>query len=914
MSLTPGTRLGPYVVMHKVGAGGMGEVYRATDTKLNRDAALKILPEIFTADPDRRSRFTREAQVLASLNHPNIAGIYGFDDASGTAALAMEFVDGEDLSAIIARGAIPLRDVLSIARQVADALEAAHEQGIVHRDLKPQNIKVKADGAVKVLDFGLAKAFDPLASSSGEAMNSPTMTVRATQIGMIIGTAAYMSPEQARGKAVDRRADIWAFGVVVYEMLTGRRAFEGEEISDVLAAVLRQDIDWSVLPAATPPPLRRLLERCLDRDSRQRLRDIGEARVEIAKIESGAPDVSGIRGAAALTIAETTPWKRSLPVVFGLALAAAAAVAGWTLRPAPPPLTAVTRFSFTLSEGQQFTNTGRQVLSIAPDGSQFVYVANNRLYLKPMAEMSSLLIQGTEIAQGVMNPVFSPDGRSIAFYSSADRTLKRIAVSGGAAVTIGAIDPPYGISWEMDNEILIGQGAKGIVRVSANGGKPETIIAVDDAEQAHGPRMLPGGDSVLFTLALTSNAAAGTVGPERWNKAHIVAQSLRSGKRRVLIEGGSDARYVASGHLVYALSGTILAVPFDADALTVTGGPVPVIEDVVNANSATGTSQFSISQNGSLVFVPGGSEFSLQQLTWFDRAGKAVGTTGSPGGFAGINVSSDGKRFAVHRHEGGGGDIWVYETPTGAPMRLTFDPSQDNGMPVWSPDGRRIVFQSLRNGKWGLYEKNSDGTGAEDLLLESELVKTPMAWSPDGQSIAYGVLDPKNLSDLWVLRLDGDRKPSALLVSRFGENFSQVSPNGKWLAYISTESGTPHVYVKSFPRGDGKWQVSTADYGSFPRWRGDGKELFYLTGVDRGKMMSVEVNGSGSSFVAATPAELFAPGLYGAVTPGHRGNFFPYAVSPDGQRFLMPQPMSASKPSASPSINVILNWTSLLKK
>ena len=913
MSLTPGTRLGPYEVVSKIGEGGMGEVYRAKDMKLNRDAALKILPEGFTADPDRRARFTREAQVLASLNHPNIAGIYGVEDAAGTPVLAMEFVEGEDLSAIIARGAIPVTDALPLARQIAEALEAAHEQAIVHRDLKPANVKIRPDGTVKVLDFGLAKAIDsvPEGRHFSAAENSPTITTPAmTMRGMIMGTAAYMSPEQARGKTVDRRADIWAFGVVLYEMVTGRRAFEGHEISDVLAAVLRQDIDWTALPATTPPRLRRLLERCLDRDHRQRLRDIGEARVEIAKIESGASEVSVINtaSASALTMAPVPLWRRAVPVVLGLVLAAVAALAAWTLKPSPPQSTEVTRFSFTLPEGQQFTNTGRRVISIAPDGSQFVYVANNRLYLKPMSEMSSLFIQGTEMAQGIMNPVFSPDSRSIAFYSVADNTLKRIAISGGTAVTIAAIEQPFGISWGTDDKILIGQGTKGILRVSASGGKLETVIAVKDGELAHGPSMLPGGNAVVFTLA-----SASVGGLNRWNTASIVAQALTSGERKVLLEGGSDARYVPNGHLIYALSGTILAVPFDAQGLTVTGGPVPVIEGVA-ATRATGTSQFSISDNGSLVFAPGEIGGQLRQLTWFDRTGKTLETAGDPGGFAGVNLSLDGKRVAVHRHDSLGGDIWVYDASLRTPMRLTFDPSQDNGMPVWSPDGKRIAFHSLRNGKWGLREKNSDGTGAEDLLIESEWYQVPMSWSGDGQSIAYVVGDPKTLSDLWLLPLTGDRRATPLRQSKAQEEFPQLSPDGKWLAYVSGESGANHIYVTSFPGGDGKWQVSTGGLGSFPRWRSDGKELFYLTGMGQGKVMSVDVNGSGSSFVAGRPAELFEPGTWGLMPPGHQAGFFPWAVSPDGQRFLMPQPVAGDKASASPAINVILNWTALLNK
>jgi Tol biopolymer transport system component/predicted Ser/Thr protein kinase len=904
MSLSSGTRLGPYEVIAKIGAGGMGEVYRATDTKLGRDAALKILPESFTADPDRRARFTREAQVLASLNHPNIAGIYGFEDAAGTPVLAMEFVDGEDLSAVIARGAVPLADAVPLARQIAEALEAAHEHGIIHRDLKPQNIKVKADGTVKVLDFGLAKALDPIANASGEVMNSPTMTARATQLGMIIGTAAYMSPEQARGKVVDRRADIWAFGVVLYEMLTGRRAFEGEETSDVLAAVLRQDIDWTALPAPTPPRLRRLLERCLDRDHRQRLRDIGEARVEMAKIESGTPDVPVMR-----TSAPAPLWRRAAPVALGLALAAVAAVAAWTLKPSPPPSTVVTRFPFVLPEGQQFTNSGRQVVAMAPDGSQFVYVANSRLYLKPMGETSSLVIQGSEYAQGVSNPAFSPDSRSIAFYANADKTLKRIGVSGGAAVTIAAMDAPFGISWGTDNEILVGQGAKGIVRISATGGKPETIVVVKDTEQAHGPTMLPGGNAVLFTLS-ASNTGSG-----RWNSAQIIAQSLTSGERKVLIEGGNDARYVPTGHILYAQSGTIQAVPFDAARLTVTGGSVPVVNRVANAAlGTTGTSQFSISDNGSFVFVPGAPDAQLQHLTWFDRAGKVLETVGEPGAFAGINVAPDGKRFAVHKHDGEGGDVVLYDASRRPPMRLTFEPSQENGMPVWSPDGRRIVFQSRRNDKWGLYAKNADGTGAESLLIESGQMKVPMAWSNDGLSIAYLVSDPKTATDVWLLPLNGDRKATPLLNDAFGEFFPQISPDGKWFAYVSNENGRSQVYVRPFLKGDGKWQVSTGEIGSFPRWRSDGKELFYLTGVAQGKVMSVAVDGSGVSFVAGTPAELFEPGTYGPLQPGHIGNYFPYAVSPDGQRFVMPQPVAGAKESAMPTINVVLNWTSLLRK
>ena len=898
-----GQSIGPFQVLAKLGAGGMGEVYRGRDTKLNRDVAIKVLPEAFALDAERLARFTREAQVLASLNHPSIAAIYGIEEQGSTRALVMELVEGDDLSQRLARGAIPLDEALPIARQIAEALEAAHEQGIVHRDLKPANIKVRQDGTVKVLDFGLAKAIDPTAASASTdhapTITSPAMTMR----GVVLGTPAYMSPEQAKGKAVDRRADIWAFGAVLFEMLAGARAFEGDDVSEVMAGILKLEPNWSRLPADLREPVRRLLRRCLEKDPKKRLRDVAEGMLQLDDALATATATSALADPA--IVASPPPWKRALPIAIGVVMAALAAGAAWTLKPSPPPSMAVTRFAFTVPGNSAIRNSGRRLLAISPDGSQFVYAADNRVYLKRMDELSAREIEGTDRA---MEPVFSPDGRTLAFYSVGGGfgvgVIKRVPVAGGAAVTIGPAELPFGMSWESDDTILVGQAEKGIVRLPASGGQPETLVAVDAeaGELAHGPRLLPGGKAVVFTLAKRAPGAS-----DLWDRAQIVAQSLPAGERKVLIDGGHDVTYVPTGHLLYTQSGTLFAVPFDLERLEVAGPPSPVVEDV-GESPASGTSHFSAASNGSLVFIPGRA-LPSQQLTWFDRSGQALDVTGDEGRFAGISVSPNDRRVAVHRHDEAGGDVWVYDGPRR--MRLTFDASQENASPVWSPDGTRIVFQSLRNGKWGVYLKNADGSGAEELLTESEGFTWPSAWSPDGRSILYVVVDPKTQHDVWLLPLTGDRRPVPLLNSPSVEYFPQVSPDGRWLAYSSNEAGMNQVFVRPFPIGSGKWLVSSGGIADFPRWRGDGKELFYLNSSITGTVMSVAVNGSGTSFVAETPAPLFTPPAQYGGGFGHSGNFFVYAASRDGQRFLMPQPAGGRESAL--AVNVILNWTSLLK-
>ena len=590
MALEIGSRLGHYDVTALIGEGGMGQVYQATDTQLKRQVALKILPEAFASDPDRLARFQREAQVLASLNHPGIAAIYGIEEAEGTRALVLELVEGPTLADRIAHGPIPIDEALPIAKQIAEAVEAAHEAGVIHRDLKPANIKVREDGTVKVLDFGLAKA---LAGDKpgADLSQSPTVTatVAGTREGVILGTAAYMSPEQARGKLLDRRTDIWSFGCVLYEMLTGRSPFLGETLSDTIAKVLDREPDWQALPANTPAPLRRLLRRCLNKDQKDRLRDIGDARVEIREAVI-APLTEGVAPVPAAPRAVW--WQRAMPWVAGVTLAVITGLAVWTLiRPVPPH---VVRFPIPLAADQTFGFTGLTLVAISPDGTHVVYAANNSLWLRPVDQLQAVQVPGTEDAGG---PFFSADGQWIGFW--ANDQLKKVSVSGGAPVTLTDTSRLFGTSWGPDDTIVYGQ-RDGIWRVSANGGPPVRIVATEANQQADGPQVLAAGASVLFTLA------SGT-GANRWDEAQIVVQSLESDERTVLIEGGADARYVRTGHLVYALGNVLYAIAFDADSVTVSGGPVPIVEGVRRASARavfTGSANFSISDQGSQKWTP----------------------------------------------------------------------------------------------------------------------------------------------------------------------------------------------------------------------------------------------------------------------------------------------------------------------
>ena len=813
MALTPGTRLGSYEVIAQIGEGGMGQVYRARDTKLGRDVAIKILPDAFASDPDRLARFTREAQTLASLNHPNIAAIYGIEESGDVRALVMELVEGEDLSAHIARGAIPLDDALPIAKQIAEALETAHEQGIIHRDLKPANVKVRPDGTVKVLDFGLAKAMDATGSSPANAMNSPTLSMHATMAGVILGTAAYMSPEQARGKIVDKRADIWAFGCVLFEMLTGTRAFAGDDVTDTLAAVVRAEPEWLLLPEALSPSLRVFMRRCLEKDPKQRVGDVHDVRLALG----GAFETAVLQATVPAPATRPRPlWKRAMPVVATAAVAGAmVGAAAWTLKPTPPaPSSPVMRFALALGDGQQITVANNQTLAVSPDGTRLVYVANNQLYLRSMSDLEARPIPGTQqTGSSPFTPVFSPDGQSIAFFSQADRAVKKIAVSGGAAVTICPVDETrvLGMTWG-NAGIVFGQN-KGILRVSANGGQPEVLVSVKDGEVMYGPQVLPGGEWLLFTLATAATA-------DGWDKAQIVVQSLKSSERKTLVSGGSDGRYLPTGHLVYALGGVLFAVPFDLPRLAVTGGPVPVVEGVKRSQGTTGTAHFSVSSTGSLVFVPGPASTSsaLSDLALVDRNGTVQPLKLPPGPYEYPRLSPDGKRIAFGTDDGKDAIVWIYDVAgASSARRLTL--GGRNRVPVWSADGERVAFQSDRDGDLGLFWQRADGTTAAERLTkpDKDTAHVPESWSPDGKTLLFSVAKGSSYAVAALSLTDKKVTPVGGIQSAFPPS-ATFSPDGRWVAYSATAPGATvgSLFVQPFPTTGATYPISKGG-ASIPR-------------------------------------------------------------------------------------------------
>ncbi|MDO8793984.1 MAG: protein kinase [Vicinamibacterales bacterium] len=886
----------------------MGEVYRAKDQRLGRTVAVKVLPELFAQDPERVARFEREAKLLASLNHSNIGALFGFEQDAGRHFLVMELIEGETLAERIARGRIPVDEALPLARQIAEALEYAHEQGVIHRDLKPANVKITPDGKVKVLDFGLAKAMD---SSPGKAnmTHSPTMmSAAATQQGMVLGTAAYMSPEQAKGFVADARSDVFSFGCVLYEMLTGRQAFTGDSVADVLAGVLARDPDLTTLPPNINPRIAELLRRCIEKSAKRRWHAVADIRVEIEAVLAD-PRGSTIQQPV---VVERPLWKRAIPVVTAVILTAAiTGITVWSFRPqASAP---IIRFPFTLASDQQFTNTGRQVLAIAPDGSQFVYVANTRLFLKPMKELSSFSIQGTEISSGVLNPVFSPDGRSIAFFSFADNSLKRIAVSGGAPVTIATIDAPFGMTWAASDQIFAGQGRKGIVRIPANGGNPETIVKVEPNEEAHGPQLLPGG-AVLFTLAATATGA------ERWDKAKIVVQSLTSGERKVLVDGGSDGRYLPTGHLIYALSNTLLAQPFDVKQLAVTSGPVPVVERVRAAGGpATGTSQFSVSDNGTLVFIPGSATISAvapRTLALTERSGTPKPMGLPPGPYFFPRLSPNGKQLAFHTDDGKDTSVWIYDLDGKSSIRrLTF--GGKNSWPVWSPDGQRVLFISDREGDQALFWQRSDGTGVAERVTRPEGSwpnHRPDAFSPDGLSLLFDAVKSAD-SSLWMYSLR-DKKAAMVIDGPSYQENAVFSPDGHWVAYQSAERGakppavgTNEVYVEPLPPTGAKFLI-TKDGGNHPLWSPDGRELFFMNNVTNGQLYSVSVR-TQPTFTFGNPVALPVKGFVQGI--GYLRNF---DITRDGKQFVVALPVAASTPETrqTEQIQVVVNWLEELKQ
>jgi serine/threonine protein kinase/Tol biopolymer transport system component len=882
MPLSAGTRVGPYEIVSALGAGGMGEVYRAHDTKLGRDVALKILPDTFATDPERRARFQREAQVLASLNHPHIGAIYGFEESNGIRALVLELVDGPTLADRIAQGAIPLDEALPIARQIAEALEAAHERGVIHRDLKPANIKVTSQGQVKVLDFGLAAMVQDPSRPEVNATQSPTLTFGATRAGVILGTAAYMSPEQAAGKPVDKRTDIWSFGVVLWEIVTGRKLFDGETISHTLADVLRAAIDFDQLPRGTPVAIRTLLQRCLDRDVTRRLRDIGEARVQIehyltspqSASEQAVPASSPSRLAIGASIAAAV-----LLVAFG-----ALAVVHFR---ETAPLTPTTRFQVLPPDNA----TSVDYPTISPDGRRLAFVATaagkTLLWVRPLDSLAAQSLAGTEDAEA---PFWSPDSRFLAFFSFGK--LKKVDVAGGPPQTLCNADgTARGGTWNRDGTILFsaGQGTP-IWRLPAVSGTPVPVTTLDSAiEFSHNwPQFLPDGRHFLYWIFVR--------GPE---KNAVIIGSLDdrpdSTERRRLLSGDSMAAYSA-GHLLFEREGVLMAQPFDTRQLQVNGDSVPVVQDVAPVPARYGWGAFSVSSDGTLAYRAGAS--AKTQLAWLDRTGTEVGRLGEPGDQLAPRLSPDQKRVAVVRRNAQGQvDIWLLESARDTSTRFTTFQPAINALPVWSPDSGRIVFNSNRDGHFDLYMKASSSAGSDEPLLKSSDPKAPTDWSFDGRLLLYQAQHPKTKSDLWIVPLEGDRKPVPVLQTEFNETNGQFSPDGHWIAYQSDESTRPEVYVQGFPTSSGKFQVST-DGGRSPRWRRDGKELFYLS-PDR-KMMAVDVKSTATTFETTRPRELFQTRV--AAPFGIPS----YDVTADGQRFLINTGLDEAE--GPPPITVVMNW------
>jgi len=881
MALPPGTRLGPYVITAQIGVGGMGEVYRATDTKLKRDVAIKVLPDVLGHDPDRLARFRREAQVLASLNHSHIAATYGIEDAGGECALVLELVEGETLADRIARGPMPLDEALPIAKQIAEALEAAHEQGIVHRDLKPANIKVRPDGTVKVLDFGLAKAMEPAGASTVNATMSPTISVHATQAGIILGTAAYMSPEQAAGKVADKRSDLWAFGVVMFEMLTGRRAFDGETVSHVLASVLKDEPNWAALPANTPVPLRRLLRRCLEKERRQRLDSAADARLEIDEA-LGTPSIDSSADRIGVD-AQPSGWRRTLPWAVAVACVVALALvlalwAPWRTVPSLAPLWLSTELgadtSLVIDQGAAavLSHDGKLLAFAAQKGSG----VESQLFVRRLDQLQAMPLAGTD---GARNPFFSPDDQSVAFFAGG--RLKKIAVTGGAAITLADAPNGRGGTWAEDGTIVFTPDnlpQVRLLRVSSAGGTPQPVTTLAQGETTQRwPQMLPGGKALLYT------GAPSTTG---WDNANIVVQPLPAGERKILVKGGYYGRYLPSGHLVYLHEGRLFAAPFDLDRLEVIGRAIPVLQDVMTS-ALTGGAQFAFSDSGTAVYFPGeNSDLNTVPIVWIDRDGKTAPLRSTPANWTSLLFSPDGSKLAMDISDGKQRDVWIYEWARDALLRLTFDPTDDVN-PIWTPDGRRVAFGSKRGGNtfYNLYWQPADGSGDAQLLLESrDSHLIPGSWHPSGRYLAYHRIPQPNNGDLMILPLEGSDSagwkagaPTVFVKTPAGEQSPTFSPDGRWIAYFSDESGRNEVYVRPFPGPGGKWQVSTQG-GTYPTWSRTRQELFYAT-LDQ-HIMVVPYRVEGSSFQAGKPIQW-------TETAFTTGGFRRFTLNPAGDRFAI---------------------------
>jgi serine/threonine-protein kinase len=908
-----GRRLSEYEVQAWIGAGGMGEVYRAHDVKLGRDVAIKMLPGFLAGDPGRAERFKREARILATLNHPHIGAIYALEESAGILGLVLELVEGPTLADRLKAGPLRIRDALAMARQTADALEAAHAKGIVHRDLKPANIKVTADGTVKILDFGLAKAV------AERTDLSPTRrpTVDLTAEGIVLGTASYMSPEQARGLVVDTRTDIWAFGCVLYETLTGRRAFRGDSIADCLAAILGSEPDWSALPPSTPPTIVGLLQRCLDKDVQRRLAQIGDARLELdsAMARRSRPAIVAARLAS---IARRVPRAAYVGGVAVIVVAAGLGVRAVQQMTAKPQQVEV-----GLATDEFIPPTHSSELALSPDGTVIAYASMKAM--GPMPKMNATLSGGATpdmsdsvptmsmseqiyvrpLAQDHAKPIggalgsapfFSPDGKWLGFWHAPTGTLRKVALTGGAPIRIcSAVSGIAGGAWGPNDTIVFAWFD--LFSVSAAGGTPKLLLKVDEQ---HGdrfyrhPSFLPSGKAVLFTVGMADNYS--------YDDANIGVLSLATGEKKILIEGGSSARYSPSGHLIYARGGKLLAVAFDPDKLQVVGQPFPVVDGVfMSAN--TGMAAYSISSDGRLVYAAGPLERGARIPVWVDRKGQATALPLTPRSYLHPKLSPDERQLAIEV-EGASHDIFTYDFARGALTKMSFDGASH--WPLWTPNGRRLTYRSWKTGTMTMWWMPADRSGAPELLTNVGSMQSPESWSPNGATLAFTQMDdPESGSDIYTLSLDGNRIPHALIRTKFSEGSPKFSPDGKWLAYSSNESGRPEVYAMTFPGPGPTIQLST-EGGTDPVWRRDGRELYYRNGD---QMMAVAVSG-GAATTFAKPAVLWEA-RYLAGVGSSCGMSGPtsanYDATADGERFLMIE--DKSEVLECKLLRVVTNWS-----
>jgi serine/threonine protein kinase/Tol biopolymer transport system component len=910
MALSPGTKLGPYEIVAPLGAGGMGEVYRARDAKLARDVALKIISPEFAHDVQRMARFQREAQVLASLNHTHIASIYGLEESGGMRALVMELVEGPTLAERIQQGAIPLDEALPIARQIAEALECAHERGIVHRDLKPANIKLTQDGNVKVLDFGLAKALLD-ESSSGDISNSPTLTMATTKAGLILGTAAYMAPEQAKGKSVDRRADIWSFGVVLYEMLTAEQVFGGETVSDALASIIKDTPNWGPLPKGTPKPIRDLLQRCLQKDPRQRLQSIGDARITLEEVISGSGQSTALdeSQAPAPSRAAQQAWQRYFPWALAAILGVAFAISLFVLfsssvHPATKPIV----LSLNLPPGQELDRVNGPAVAISPDGSLLAYVTREpgtgagQLYLRELAKGSSVMLEGTGLAAA---PFFSPDNQWVGFFG--DGKLKKVSIHGGAPISLADVTGYRGGDWGEDGTIIFpNQFTSSLFRVPASGGepKPATHLDLGHSEITHRwPQFLPGDKAVIFTVSADNNY---------FGHATVEAAPLDTGTPKVLVENAYFGRYLSGGYLAYVSQGTVFVAPFNAKSLTLTGTAIPVLQGV-DSDLTNGGVQLSVSQIGTIVYSSGTGVNQNLNVALLDRKGDATVLLKDEPGASSPRFSPDGKHLAFQK-EGGAG-IWIYDMTRGTTTPINLNRVVAS-YPIWTPDGKRITYAHPRTTEKGsgqaIYWQPADGTGQEEVLTSDPILNAyPASWSPDGKVLAFERLSPKSGSccEVWTLTMGADGKPGEPRPFITEESAGQsahggisigmpmFSPDGHWVAYASTSTTVPQIFVIPFPGPGGKWQVST-DGGDEALWSKSGHDLFFRSGT---KLVSVPFTVDKNTFVPGRQQVLFQDRFEARVP------FPSYDVTPDSQHFVVFQ-FPGGKRADILEPTVVLNW------